>query len=328
MNCEKYLHLLDDLVEGELDEPTREQVDLHIFACSECASHFERLKKEKQLYSRYLFEIEPPKALWVKFQNKLEADQQQTILAAQKSFPVFEWTAKILGFLRLDPALTIAGALVLFAVGVGFFFSFFADERGVENGGLAPIQVMLPGIPENGALFTPSGNQNNDLAKDKGKAENSKNKAPNPSSKPFAIKQKETIKTQPKKDISAEFTYLAKEEQMQILEIKALETETAQQMEKIELLLRSFRNARLAEGSEQFDIAYEKQQARKLLAKNIELRQKSESYGTLFTEEMLSRVEPYLLDIANLDSNPSLAQVLEIKERVKNQNIIASLQSF
>ena len=43
---------------------------------------------------------------------------------------------------------------------------------------------------------------------------------------------------------------------------------------------------------------------------------------------MLSKVEPYLLDIANLNNNPLPAEILDIKERVKNQSIIASLQTY
>lgn len=69
MNAEKnYLKFIDDLVEGELDELTAEKVSLHIFDCPNCSAQVEILEREKEMYSHYLFEIEPPSNLLEKFQ--------------------------------------------------------------------------------------------------------------------------------------------------------------------------------------------------------------------------------------------------------------------
>ena len=60
MNCEKYLEQILDLAEGELDEKFIKEVNLHIFNCLNCKNLYELYKNEKEIYSKYLFDIEPP----------------------------------------------------------------------------------------------------------------------------------------------------------------------------------------------------------------------------------------------------------------------------
>jgi hypothetical protein len=107
-----------------------------------------------------------------------------------------------------------------------------------------------------------------------------------------------------------------------------LEAEIAGQIEKIELLLRSFRNVKLTENLVDFDVEYEKRQARRLLKANAALQRNAKNYGIYYGEELLSRAEPYLLEIANLENNPSPDRILDIKRRVGSQNIIAGLQVY
>ncbi|HEX8196797.1 MAG TPA: hypothetical protein VF571_11470 [Pyrinomonadaceae bacterium] len=334
MKCEKYLNLVDDLIEGELDEQTFRQVNLHLFACRECASHYENLKQEKEIYARYLFTAEPPSDLWAKFQTKLESETAKTSPSAKIHTGINGWKENFFGFLRFSPALACAALILL--LGTGFvLFNLSANENSPKNDSLAESQFKTGDI-EKKETVSSQANVNDGENPVFPKNTAAKNKFSNPKSKPgssikiAAVKdtkiKKKAFSEMPKIN-SAEAARLT-EQQQQISQIRSLENEAAKQVEKVELLLRSFRNARSDEGNEAFDVAYEKEQARKLLEKNVRLRRNAESYGSLYTEEILSRVEPYLLDIANLDGNPSSEKVRDIKERVKNQNIIASLQIY
>jgi hypothetical protein len=100
------------------------------------------------------------------------------------------------------------------------------------------------------------------------------------------------------------------------------DVDTARHIERVEALLRSFRNARPDDQS----LAYEREQARSILTINILLRLRAEGEGDLPLEDLLSSVEPLLLDIANLPDqwNPSEADA--IRERIVKSQIIAALQ--
>ncbi len=107
-----------------------------------------------------------------------------------------------------------------------------------------------------------------------------------------------------------------------------LDLETIRHIEKVQLMLRSFKNFRFADGEPAFDIAYEKQQAQDLLIKNVLLRRAAEAKGNLLIESLLGNLEPLLLDIANLHSQVSQDEVKLIKERIRKKEIITALQVY
>lgn len=327
MNCEKYEYLIDDLVEGELDEKLFDEVSLHVFDCQNCNSQFEMLQREKEMYSHYLFEVEPPSNLLDKFQEKLEIHEQQTGLAARSSFRPAIWFSNIFSSLRLNPGLTIAASLILLVFGFGIFNSINEPEP-INTSALS--KPNFPGIQISPAPFKKADEIDVSATPQKTVeiAKREKSKPETAVVKPIQIKQDLEVKKEKNQVKAAKKNAEPSEEELQLKEIQKLEFETSKQIEKVELLLRSFRNSRLIEGSEIYDISFEKGQARKLLQNNVALRQKAEIYGAIFAEEILNRIEPYLLDIANLEIGSSPDEVLEIKERVKNQNIIASLQGF
>lgn len=104
-----------------------------------------------------------------------------------------------------------------------------------------------------------------------------------------------------------------------------VDLEVARHIERAQLLLRSFRNAR---DTDDFDVAYEKQRSRALLSQNAVLRRGAEAKGNLPVGELLGSVEPFLLDIANLPDNPNSDDVRSIKARMQKKEIIAALQIY
>lgn len=321
MNCEKYLNLINDLVEGELDEQTAEQVNLHIFACGYCETEFETLNREKEIYAHFLFDIEPPKDLTHEFQTKLESLEEEKIVP---SIAFDRKTSYLFGFLSLKPL--FAAAIVLLVFGFGYFLMKTA---------LTEIEKPFVSESKTPPILSIENTKKEVLETSPPKFTETKIISPKAVKSRFEVRpqtvafSKPTVKKPLNREKSvSETRVLPKKDDSKIEEIRVFELETAKQIEKVEMLLRSFRNARYAEDRAEYDVAYEKQQARKLLENNLRLRRQSEIYGTRMTNEILSKVEPYLLEISNLNTNPSDEEVLEIKQRVRNQNIIAGLQGF
>ena len=103
--------------------------------------------------------------------------------------------------------------------------------------------------------------------------------------------------------------------------------EVAQHVERAQMLLRSIKNARPAEG-DTVNLAYEKKNARRLLAENATLQFDAETRGDKDTKQVLDQIEPFLLDIANLGDQPTREEVRSIKDRMQKNEIIAALQVY
>ena len=338
MNCHKYQNLIESLLENELEAKIAEQVNLHVFACPECALEYETMKREKEIYASYLFGVEPANDLQAKFQMRLEAEKSKSVPVSVILAESSGWKSKIFGFSFLTP--TFAGVIILIILGVSLW-NFTPDKKVADNEYIAKREVR-----NNRQKINESGEYKKDLpakSEDAKISETTKNKRTNERRKSLSKKavDKTSIKFIPVRkaklteknvvknaEVTEEIARISDEERLQKLQFKKSEIEIAGQIEKVEILLRSFRNARITEDGESFDVAYEKQQARKLLDKNYRLRQSAEFYGNLYAEEILGKAEPILLDIANLNDDFSPEKITDIKERVSNQNLIASLQVY
>ena len=68
--------------------------------------------------------------------------------------------------------------------------------------------------------------------------------------------------------------------------------------------------------------------SRKLLAENATLQLEAEVKGDKETKQVLDRIEPFLLDIANMGEKPSREEVRSIRERVSSNEIVAALEVY
>jgi hypothetical protein len=105
------------------------------------------------------------------------------------------------------------------------------------------------------------------------------------------------------------------------------EKDVARHVERAQMLLRSIKNARAADAGDP-DIAYEKDLSRKLLAENATLQLEAEVKGDKETQQVLDRIEPFLLEIANMGEKPSREEVRSIRERVRSNEIVAALEVY
>ncbi|HSE97491.1 MAG TPA: hypothetical protein VLD57_04420 [Blastocatellia bacterium] len=105
-----------------------------------------------------------------------------------------------------------------------------------------------------------------------------------------------------------------------------LDLETVRHIEKAQLLLQAFKNASATGSSQVFDVEYEKEKSRELVYKNIVLRRDAEVRNNYPVEELLTSLEPVLLDIANLPVSPSKEEMQFIVERMQKTEIVTTLQ--
>ena len=101
---------------------------------------------------------------------------------------------------------------------------------------------------------------------------------------------------------------------------------TAMHLQKLELLLRAFRNVRTAKAGRPVDVAYEQKLAQQLIVRNMMLKREADATGDIQVASLLENLEPILLDIANLPKGAGTDDVRVINERVERKNIVALLQ--
>jgi hypothetical protein len=104
-----------------------------------------------------------------------------------------------------------------------------------------------------------------------------------------------------------------------------LESQTSRHLERAQLLLRSIRNTQAVSASE---LHYERALSRELVIRNRLLRRRAERKEDAAAADVLVRVEPLLVDIANLPDQAAAGEIAALQSLIQTQGIIAELRLY
>jgi len=300
MKCEVCLTLLERYVDGELVEADSAAIGPHLITCESCAEAFDSLLAEQEIYSRYDRELSPSPALW----NAIAAQTVNAVIAVEprSKFNLREWFAinvQSWGFASAVAVVAVAGA-----VGTAYL----RKSQPTTNLGLVAVSQPQVKSVDRPTVAT--------------------NQPPVPVSEPPAKRHKPTVQravqqVAAKSDSTDQSDVLFSD----VAYSAAEEKETQTHIENAQNLLRSVRNIEVGDDGE-VDVSYEKGLSRQLLNENVVLRRQAEMSGKFPTKDLLTDLEPFLIDIANLPDKPAREDLRTLKNRVLKTEIVAALQGY
>lgn len=349
MNCEECLIVAEEYLEEELDLQFAEPAFSHIAECNECCQAYEYLQQERKAFSTYMLEVECSPVIRTRLISEIR--REQTIANATRPKSLHNKVFSVFQSLRFNYALAGSLAILLMVGGAGFLMSSLSDKTNLGSGDSVSvaqrteteqlpgeiIQMVSPNKAVDHRSDSRTGENKNTSEKSETRVNNSnKNSPPSFQEQHILMPSRQKTKSPQRqleggKDVGAKVN--AERKLKAVVSSKPnqpedLERETSKQVERAQLLLRSFRNMPLLENVQAYDVSYDKREAQKLLQNNIVLRRKAETLGNFEIEEVLAELEPYLMDIANLTDYSQIDQVRAIKARIKSEEIVASLQVY
>jgi len=289
MKCEVCVERLEEYLDGELPADEQEQISAHLITCAGCSATFGALTAEQELFARYEREVEVPPFLWTRI-------AQHTVAANN---------GKRAGW-RAYFAQIVAGAVAVLVTAIVIGVVYWTSSRPTPR---KIVKQTDPTLPRNGT----------DLIQERAQPDVKREEI---ASAPHQQRRvRPAIKHTPRIDqsdvLSSDLGYLDIDDQ-----------DTAKHIEQTQNLLRSIRNVSVTDGDEEIDVSYDKALSRRLLSENIVLRRDAEMKAKFPTKALLSDVEPFLIDIANLPDHARPEDVRVIKERVQKTEIVAALMGY
>ncbi len=342
MKCEECLPLLEEFLDGELLERAARRLALHIDTCAACASAFEELQREAELFTRYQRDVEVTHDLWNTVRVRIA--EEKDVQSPASFNPLHGWLAGLRHALRFNlvPVSALALVIICVAAGIGRYIQLrevksssteLAYRKSVSVG--SQISSTQSNVNDShdagksGTALRESASTNNRIAVKRNillnKAANLNNAVKKYEARAISKQPLRTSERTPEKfAVVMQSSTTMPNDNL----IAGSRTDVIKHIEQSQVLLRSFRNTGFSVNDSALDIAYERRQSQKLLYQNILLRRDAAAKGNLPIEEALNSLEPMLLDIANLPSKPSPDDVRSIKERIQKNEIVAELQVY
>ena len=302
MKCDVCLEMLEEYLDGELNADESSQVAAHLITCPTCSTESAELAADQEMFSRYDRNLEVPTSMWGQIAEQAIAPSLVTSVAP------LSLSERFAGLFRI-PALRFSfgavAALVIIAIVVGAMYvrSQRASKELNAVKGQLPTKVT-PGQPEMPKLDQPEEHKPEVAVSSR-----------RPKSKRSPVIAKMPIDHSDV--VSTEYGYQDMDD-----------SDTAMHLEQTQNLLRSIRNVSLNDNDQEIDVTYDKALSRRLLNENIVLRRDAEMKAKFPTKDLLSDLEPFLIDIANLPDHAKPNEVRVIKERVQRTEIVAALIGY
>jgi hypothetical protein len=315
MKCEACLNLLEEYGDDELLAHDTAQVGAHLITCARCANEFDTLGAEQEIYARYDRDLEVSPSLWHTVEAAIAPER--AAIDGRTRLSLRKWAAGL--FAAPAFGVSFAGALAVLIVAAIVGVAYLRTHRPAPAAeAIATVKNAVPGaLPGNSdrvkeaPTLGPDGagtvSQNPDQVK-RPVTQALKSRLP-PASMPAEAGQSDVL--------FSDVAFSAIEDQ-----------DTQRHIEQAQNLLRSVRNLQFSDDAEEIDVSYEKALSRRLLDENVVLRRDAEMNGKFPTKTLLSDLEPFLIDIANLPDKTGRDDLRVIKERVQKTEIVAALQGY
>ncbi|HYY98935.1 MAG TPA: zf-HC2 domain-containing protein [Pyrinomonadaceae bacterium] len=365
MRCVDCLPLIEEYFDGEVEGAAAEQMSAHLSSCADCSAALDALSFEQEVYARYERGLEVTPALWARVSAEIARDAAPESRAEQRPFltRARAGLAAWLSTLAARPALASSFALLLVGVAAGSLWLAYVRR---ETPTPARVAVNTPPAPALKATAPPSESGGGGRGSEAKPSETPlevatirRGESPAESATPRGPKPPRPAPS-PEEDLNSLLNAPTAQADAGIVRIKydghetrpedspafvkvggdgvgvvtanaqpldPSEKEVARHVEQAQMLLRSIKNAR-ADGGGAFNVAYERKLSRRLLSDNATLQLDADARGDKDTRQVLDRIEPYLLDIANMPDNASREEVRSMRERIDRKEIIAALQVY